>query len=246
MQGVQAKATLQRLPGEEMNVDDILNGPDYFTCEHYSVRMNKKGCIDRQDREEDIRSRQNPNTVLAHNLQHGGCANCAQGAQIREEMSMPSRRGICVKCKKERALPAKDMCYGCLGYGQNKKTASGGGRKVEKKPKPASVPAEMSPEKVKRLKELKTKIRARLAEKVSEKEAVAVNKLPDPLPIAKIEGEAAILLSPDLRIVILDFSLPENADLFEPWLKYGRSHRRCAGDQAMMAVEEILTKEGLI
>jgi hypothetical protein len=96
-----------------------------------------------------------------------------------------------------------------------------------KKAKASGVPAEMPPEKVKILKEIKT-------------------TLPDPLPIAKIEGQAITLLSPDPRIVLLDFTLDENADLYEPWVNFGRSHRRAPGDQAMMAVEEILTKEGLI
>jgi hypothetical protein len=96
-----------------------------------------------------------------------------------------------------------------------------------KKAKATGVPAEMPPAKVKMVKEIKP-------------------KLPDPLPIAKIDGQAAALLSPDPRIVILDFTLTENADLYEPWVKFGRSHRRAPGDQAMMAVEDILTKEGLI
>lgn len=30
------------------------------------------------------------------------------------------------------------------------------------------------------------------------------------------------------------------------WVKYGRSHRRGPGDQAMMIVEELLTREGLL
>jgi hypothetical protein len=49
-----------------------------------------------------------------------------------------------------------------------------------------------------------------------------------------------------LRIVLLDFTLPENYDLYEPWMKYCRSHRRTPGDQVMMVVEEILTKDGLL
>lgn len=216
------------------SVDAILNGPDYFYCEHYRARLKKQNCIARQDAENNVKARQNPNTALAPNLQTMGCAGCAQGAQIREEMNMPSKKGICAGCGKERTLLAHEKCFSCNGYGENKKKASGGG-KVEKKA--PSVPAEMPPEKVKMRKEIKTKIRARQAEKVA-----AV----DPLPIAVIEGKVATLLSPDPRIVILDFTLPENADLYEPWVKYGRSHRRNPGDQAMMAVEQILTNEGIL
>jgi hypothetical protein len=209
------------------SVDDILNGPDYFYCEHYKARMKKSCCIQRQAYRDDVKVRQNPNTPLAPNLVADGCTNCAQGAQIREEMNMPSKKGICMNCGKERSLPANDKCWKCNGYGQQKKSG-------EKKQKP--VPAEMPPEKVKRLEDIKENLRAR------HRAAFAC----DPLPIAKIEGQAATLLSPDPRIVLLDFTLPENADLYEPWLKYGRSHRRGPGDQAMMAVEQILFKEGLL
>jgi len=102
-------------------------------------------------------------------------------------------------------------------------------------------PAETQLEKVTFIKE---KIRA--AGKKSTTSAVVVDKLPDPLPIAEIKGEAATINSPDPRIVILDFTLEENRNLYEPWVKFGRSHRRGPGDQAMMAVEEILRNEGLI
>lgn len=214
------------------SVDEILNGPDYFFCEHYKARMKKSCCIQRQAYRDDVKARQNPNTPLAPNLVADGCTNCAQGAKIREEMNMPSKKGICMNCGKERSLPANDKCWKCNGYGQKKE--SGGGHKVEKKQKP--VPAEMPPEKVKRLEDIKENLRARIRGAVAR----------DPLPIAKIEGEAATLLSPDPRIVLLDFTLPENADLYEPWVKYGRTHRRGPGDQAMMAVEQILTNEGLI
>lgn len=222
------------------SVDDILNGPDYFFCEHYKARMKKSCCIQRQAYRDDVKVRQNPNTPLAPNLVADGCTNCAQGAKIREEMNMPSKKGICMNCGKERSLPANDKCWKCNGYGQKKE--SGGGHKVEKKQKP--VPAEMPPEKVKIL---KSKLRARLAEKLAEKDsAIDVNKLPDPLPVAIIDREAAQLLSPDPRIVLLDFTLPENEHLYQAWVKYGRSHRRGPGDQAMMAVEQILSSEGLV
>lgn len=74
------------------SVDDILNGPDYFFCEHYKARMRKQICIDRQAHREDIRARQNPNTALAADLETVGCSNCAQGAQIREEIDMGQKR----------------------------------------------------------------------------------------------------------------------------------------------------------
>lgn len=107
------------------------------------------------------------------------------------------------------------------------------------------VPAEMSPDKVKTI---KTKLQARLAEKLAEKDsAVDARKLPDPLPIAIVDREAAQLLMPDPRMVVLDFTLEENQHLFEAWVRYCRkSHRRAPGDQAMMAVEQILSSEGLI
>jgi len=148
-----------------------------------------------------------------------------------ERMDMPSKRGICAGCGKERTLLAHGKCWKCNGYGQKK----------AKKQKPAGVPAELAPEKVKFIRE---KIRA--AGKKSTTSAVVVDKLPDPLPIAEIKGEAAALISPDPRIVLLDFTLPENADLYDTWVKYSRSHRRGPDDQAMMAIEEILTNEGLI
>lgn len=98
--------------------------------------------------------------------------------------------------------------------------------------------------------QLKTKIRARLAKKCAEKasaSAIVIDKLPDPLPIAKIQGQAA-LLSPDPRIVLLDFTLPENYDLYEPWMKYCRSHRRTPGDQVMVekAIEQCDTEYGYV
>lgn len=221
------------------SVDEILNGPDYFFCEHYRARMKKSCCIQRQAYRDDVKVRQNPNTPLAPNLVADGCTNCAQGAQIREEMNMPSKKGICMNCGKERSLPANDKCWKCNGYGQKKE--SGGGRKVEKKPKPAAQ-SEAAPQEANE--KLKARIRGAVAG-VNERKAAA-ERLPDPLPIAKIEGQAATLLSPDPRIVLLDFTLPENADLYEPWVKYGRSHRRGPGDQAMMIVEELLTREGLL
>lgn len=231
------------------SVDDILNGPDYFYCEHYKARMKKSCCIQWQAYRDDTKARQNPNTPLAANLVADGCFNCAVGAQIREEMNMPSKKGTCMNCGKERSLPANDKCWKCNGYGQK---ASGGGRKVEKKQKPAGVPAEMAPEKVKRIENIKTNLQARIRKSVAranEDKAKAEKQLPDPLPIVKIEGMAGVsasVLTPDPRIVLLDFTLPENADLYEPWVKYGRTHRRGPGDQAMMAVEQILMNEGLI
>ncbi len=220
------------------SVADILNGPDYFFCEHYRARMKKTCCIQRQAYRDDTKARQNPNTPLAPNLVADGCTNCAQGAQIREEMNMPSKKGICMNCGKERSLPANDKCWKCNGYGQK---ASGGGRKVEKKAKEQPPAVETPPD---QSENLKARIRGAVA-RVNERKA-AKKQLPDPLPIAKIEDGKATLLSPDPRIVLLDFTLPENADLYEPWLKYGRSHRRGPGDQAMMAVEQILTNEGLL
>ena len=219
-----------------ISVDEILNGPDYFFCEHYKARMKKSCCIQRQAYRDDVKVRQNPNTPLAPNLVADGCTNCAQGAKIREEMNMPSKKGICMNCGKERSLPANDKCWKCNGYGQ-KKESGGGQSDMEKKQKPASE----TPSKEK----LKARIRGAVA-RVNERKAAAKNPLPDLLPIAKIEGQAVTLLSPDPRIVLLDFTLPENADLYEPWVKYGRTHRRSPGDQAMMAVEQILTNEGLI
>src|SRR5512137_1947815 len=50
----------------------------------------------------------------------------------------------------------------------------------------------------------------------------------------------------DPHHVLLDFALEENKHLLEPWTKYARTHRRGPGDQVMMAVEEILTNEGLL
>jgi hypothetical protein len=47
-------------------------------------------------------------------------------------------------------------------------------------------------------------------------------------------------------IVPLDFTLEENKHLLEPLTKYGRRFRRGPAEQAMMVVEELLTKEGLI
>jgi len=150
---------------------------------------------------------------------------------------MASKRGICAGCGKERSLAAHGKCWKCNGYIYGtKKVSSDGG--MEKKQHPDAEKRE----------QLKTKIRARLAKKCAEKasaSAIVIDKLPDPLPIAKIQGQAA-LLSPDPRIVLLDFTLPENYDLYEPWMKYCRSHRRTPGDQVMMVVEEILTKDGLL
>jgi len=153
----------------------------------------------------------------------------------REEMNMASKKGICMNCGKERSLPANDKCWKCNGYDYK-------GKNKAAKQKPAGVPAEMAPEKVKMI---KTKLRHRLAEKIEKKEATSTPAKPeriwqDPRPIREPFGE------PDHRVVILDFTLPENAGLYEPWVKYGRSHRRGPGDQAMMAVEQILTNEGLI
>jgi len=214
------------------SVDDILNGPDYFYCEHYRARMKRQACIARQEK-----ARHDPKEGKAPNLKMTGCMDCPQGLQIREEMNMASKRGICAGCGKERSLVAHGKCWKCNGYIYGtKKVSSDGG--MEKKQHPDAEKRE----------QLKTKIRARLAKKCAEKasaSAIVIDKLPDPLPIAKIQGQAA-LLSPDPRIVLLDFTLPENYDLYEPWMKYCRSHRRTPGDQVMMVVEEILTKDGLL
>jgi len=218
------------------SVDEILNGPDYFFCEHYRARMKKQACIARQENEINLRARQNPNTHLAPNLQTIGCMDCAQGAQIREEMDMASKRGICMNCGKERSLPANDKCWKCNGYGK---------KKMEGKHKQAGIPDGMLPEKIEMI---KTKLRSNRYGKPEEKTptpAAALDK-PDPLPIASIAGLSASLLSPDPRIVILDFTVPNNVNLYEPWVKYASSHRRTPGDQAMMAIEEILTQEGLL
>ncbi len=219
-----------------ISVDDILNGPDYFYCEHYRARMSKQCCIARQEK-----ARQDPKAA-SPNLNMISCLDCAQGLEIKEEVNMASKRGICAGCGKERSLMAHGKCWKCNGYIYGPKRSSSSGMKAEKNLKPAEVPAEIPPEKVKK------KLRSRLAQKMAEKvttSTIIVDRLPDPLPIAKIQGRDA-LLSPDPRIVLLDFTLPENYDLYEPWMKYCRSHRRTPGDQAMMVVEEILTKDGLL
>jgi|GEM_PF-6988424 flagellar motor switch/type III secretory pathway protein FliN len=218
------------------SVDEILNGPDYFYCLHYKARMKKSCCIRRQAYRDDTRVRQNPNRALALNLVIDGCFNCAQGAEIKEEMLMASKRGVCVECGKERSLPANGKCWTCNGYSY---------KKAEKK-RPVDLPAEMSADKVKRLEDIKMKLQARIRRSAAPVKDLTTTELPDPLPIAKIENEGTSILTPNPRIILLDFNLPENEHLYEPWLKYSRSHRRGPGDQAMMAVEEILTGEGMI
>lgn len=123
-----------------------------------------------------------------------------------------------------------------------KKAAAGGQSKVEKKPKPAAAPP-LPPEEVARnraraglVPEIEKGIHAKM---MTKDEVVAQDKAAFAAYVAHAKDERLL--------VILDFNLAENKHLLEPWTEYCRkSHRRNPADQAMMAIEQILTNEGLI
>lgn len=180
----------------------------------------------------------------------------------QEEMEM-SKMGDCNNCDRNNIeIIAHGRCRGCsdawykapsgkqdealaryaekVKSGTLRQRASGGGQsKVEKKPK-APKPAALTPEK---REQLKTKIRARLAEKIEGKAATSTDGE------KKIEiPDVRMTITPeDPRHALLDFTLEENKHLYEPWEKYcRRNFRRAPGDQAMQLIEEVLTNEGLI
>jgi len=130
-----------------------------------------------------------------------------------------------------------------------KKAAAGGGQSnVEKKQRPAIIVHDSEAHASAARETVRGKLRTGLRKAAAP--TVVINKLPGPPSLSEIKEDVALLMAPlisqDPRIVLLDFTLQENAHLYEPWVKYGRSNRRGPGDQAMMIVEELLTREGLL
>jgi hypothetical protein len=92
-------------------VEDILNGPDYFLCERYNVRMKKAECIRRQTTP-DRNSYEIDHTFTC-------CKNCGQGADVKEEAGgqipdvrkqrrSPPRIDIIRKVEARRAVASDD------------------------------------------------------------------------------------------------------------------------------------------
>jgi len=95
--------------------EQLLAGPDYFTCERMHTRMQKIRCLDRQEKGIPVEmgyKREIPSE----------CADCPQGREIKAELqkkdqstedSMQRKTGICSECKKEKEIAARGMCKIC-------------------------------------------------------------------------------------------------------------------------------------
>lgn len=65
---------------ESKNIDDILNGPEYFLCKRFRVRMKRSICIERQ---KGLSKQANDGWVSTVDaIRYEKCAGCAQGAEI--------------------------------------------------------------------------------------------------------------------------------------------------------------------
>jgi len=63
---------------------EILNGPDYFTCEKFGTRMPKKDCVKRQKRRHQVYSPWIEISTV--NMSLDQCQDCEQGKSIMEEV----------------------------------------------------------------------------------------------------------------------------------------------------------------
>jgi hypothetical protein len=112
----------------ELGVQEILEGPDFFKCERFSVRMKKRACIDRQ-----VKKRM-PGLGQYNFLE---CLDCPQGKNIlkekgqiiktetlkrlkprpdgsyRKESNAMTEKKVCINCGKEKCLddfPRNKVC----------------------------------------------------------------------------------------------------------------------------------------
>jgi len=67
------------------NAEEILNGPDYFTCEKFGTRMPKRDCVKRQKRRHAVYSPWIETSIVEMSLDK--CQDCEQGKEIMEEVA---------------------------------------------------------------------------------------------------------------------------------------------------------------
>lgn len=103
-------------------VEKILNGPDYFYCERFRVRMRKAVCVDRQDRLQEAVDARGPNSRFPYDaeIKLEQCGKCGQGKKISDELRVTSdesgvkkfeRREEEMETEKTRESPI--MCKRC-------------------------------------------------------------------------------------------------------------------------------------
>ncbi len=92
-------------------VDEILNGPDFFTCERFKTRMLKKRCVERQEDDHPLQSEEFITSEIGLSIEV--CKTCEQGKRIRDEI-------ISEKPKPQRGKgDRKESCLfyrDCLDY----------------------------------------------------------------------------------------------------------------------------------
>lgn len=69
---------------ENPDIEEILNGPDYFECKRFNVRMPKKACVLRQEGRHVAHSPYMETMTVKMSLEN--CQGCEQGKEIKEEV----------------------------------------------------------------------------------------------------------------------------------------------------------------
>jgi len=87
------------------DIRDILDGPEFFTCERFKTRMLKKRCVERQEDDHLLQNEEFKISQIGLSFEY--CKTCEQGQRIRDEI-------ILEKPKPQRGKG--DRKRGCFFY----------------------------------------------------------------------------------------------------------------------------------
>lgn len=94
---------------------ELLNKPNYFTCERFHCRLRIEICVGRQIANRQPRKPLNP-------IAFEGCEGCAQGEKIMQQLkAMNENTQICETeaCENKTITPKHRFCASCLARKSN-------------------------------------------------------------------------------------------------------------------------------
>jgi len=77
-------SSLLKVKNQVNEIDDILSGPEFFTCEHFKTRMLKKRCVERQESYYTLLEEELLTSETGLSIEF--CKTCEQGQRIRNEV----------------------------------------------------------------------------------------------------------------------------------------------------------------